>query len=64
MELIRKEILTVEEFAFLSEVSKSWAPRVVPLEARGHLISVGYIQQAQGCLILTEAGKMRLAHGR
>jgi hypothetical protein len=64
MELIRKETLTDEEFAFLSDVSKSLTRRVVPLEPRSRLLSLGYIQQAPGALVLTQAGKMRLAQDR
>jgi hypothetical protein len=56
--------LSHEEFASLQEVDKGLMQRVIPAEYRDRLISLGYITERRGGLVLTNAGYMRLAAGR
>jgi hypothetical protein len=56
--------LSHEEFASLQEVGKGLMQRVIPARHRDRLISLGYIAERRGGLVLTNAGRMRLEAGR
>jgi hypothetical protein len=56
--------LSREEFDALREVGKTAMQRVIPVEHRDRLMTLGLIRQALGGLMLTDAGKLRLAAGR
>lgn len=59
-----KKSLTAEEFASLKEVGKGLMQGTIPDVHRKKLISVGYIKEGLGGLMLTDAGKLRLAAGK
>jgi hypothetical protein len=56
--------LSSEEFDALQEVGEGQMQRIIPTEHRDRLLSLGFIVQRLGGLVLTNAGHMRLAGGR
>jgi len=55
--------LSPEVFASLQEIGKVMQRIILPAH-RDLLVSLGYIETADGCLRLTDAGRKRLAAGK
>ena len=57
-----KAQLTPEEFCALREIGKVMQRIIVPAH-RERLIELGYVREDGGGLVLTDAGRVRLAGG-
>ena len=56
--------LTPEEFIPLEELDKGVMRRIIPDRHRKRLVDLGLAQEGAGGIVLTDAGKMRVAAGK
>jgi hypothetical protein len=56
--------LTPEEFKSLQELDKGLMRRIIPDRHRKRLVDLGFAREGTGGVVLTDAGKMRIAVGK
>jgi hypothetical protein len=56
--------LSADEFVSLNEVAKRIVKQTIPAAHKAKLIKLGFISEALGGLVPTDAGRTRLARGK